>query len=33
MMNETFGLILVIGFPLILVVGIWAFGKLSVEPE
>ena len=32
-MNETFGLILVIGFPLTLWVAIWAFGKLSVEPE
>lgn len=32
-MNETMGLILVIGFPIVLVIGIWAFGKLSVEPD
>ena len=32
-MNETVGLILVIGFPLVLVIAIWAFGKTSVEPE
>ena len=32
-MNETLGLVLVIGFPLVLVIAIWAFGKVSVEPE
>ena len=32
-MNETFGLVLVIGFPIVLAIAIWAFGKLSVEPD
>ena len=32
-MNETLGIALVIGFPLVLVIAIWAFGKTSVEPE
>ena len=32
-MNETLGLALVIGFPLVLVIGIWAFGRASVEPK
>ncbi|CAI8374899.1 MAG: Uncharacterised protein [SAR116 cluster bacterium] len=32
-MGSTIGLYLVIGFILFLVIGIWAFGKLSVDPE
>ena len=32
-MDPTIGLFLVIGFPLILCVAIWAFGRASVEPE
>ena len=32
-MDATLGLILVIGFPLILVIAITAFGYVSVEPE
>ena len=32
-MNETLGVALVIGFPLVLVIAIWAFGKISVEPK
>jgi hypothetical protein len=32
-MNETLGLALVIGFPVVLGIAIWAFGKTSVEPE
>ncbi len=32
-MNETLGLALVIGFPLVLWLCIWAFGKVSVEPK
>ena len=32
-MNETLGLALVIGFPLVLWLSIWAFGKVSVEPK
>jgi hypothetical protein len=32
-MDSTIGLFLVIGFVLFLVVGIWAFGKVSVDPE
>ena len=32
-MSETLGLFLVIGFPLILCICIWLFGKFSVEAE
>ena len=32
-MNETLGIALVVGFPLVLVGLIWAFGKMSVEPK
>jgi hypothetical protein len=32
-MDPTFGLLLVIGFPLTLCVAIWAFGRASVDPE
>ena len=32
-MDPTVGLILLIGFPLALVVAIWAFGSFSKEPE
>ena len=32
-MDPTIGLFLVIGFPLILCILIWAFGRVSVEPE
>jgi len=32
-MDPTIGLFLVIGFPLVLCIAIWAFGRSSVEPE
>jgi len=32
-MDPTIGLFLVIGFPTLLCVGIWAFGKFSQEPK
>ena len=32
-MDPTIGLLLVIGFPLILCIAIWAFGRSSIEPE
>lgn len=32
-MDPTVGLFLVIGFPTLLAIGIWAFGKFSKEPE
>ena len=32
-MDPTFGLFLVIGFPTLLCMSIWAFGKFSQEPE
>ena len=32
-MNPTIGLILVIGFPLVLCTLLWVFGKVSVRPE
>ena len=32
-MSETLGLFLVIGFPLSLVICIWAFGRFSAEPK
>lgn len=32
-MNETIGLILVIGFPLMLCLALWVFGKVSVRPD
>ncbi|CAI8300388.1 MAG: Uncharacterised protein [Alphaproteobacteria bacterium UBA4588] len=32
-MSETLGLFLVIGFPLCLVISIWAFGRFSPEPK
>lgn len=32
-MNETIGLILVIGFPLALCLTLWVFGKVSVRPD
>lgn len=32
-MNETIGLILVIGFPLVLCLTLWVFGKVSVRPD
>jgi hypothetical protein len=32
-MDATIGLVLVIGFPICLVIALWAFGKLSVRPD
>jgi len=32
-MDPNFGVILVVGFVVVLCLGIWAFGKFSVEPE
>jgi hypothetical protein len=32
-MDPTIGLFLVIGFPTLLCIGIWAFGKFSKDPE
>jgi len=32
-MDANVGVLLVIGFPLALVVALWAFGKVSVRPE
>ena len=32
-MNETIGVILVVGFPVVLVLLLMAFGKFSVRPE
>lgn len=32
-MDATVGTILVIGFPLVLCLAIYAFGKFSVKPE
>jgi len=32
-MDANVGVLLVIGFPLALVVALWAFGKASVRPE
>ena len=32
-MSETLGLFLVIGFPLVLAICIWAFGRFSAEPK
>ena len=32
-MDPTIGLFLVIGFPLILCIAMWAFGRTSAEPE
>jgi len=32
-MDPTIGLLLVIGFPLMLCIAIWAFGRSSIEPE
>ena len=32
-MDPTIGLLLVIGFPMILCIAIWAFGRSSIEPE
>ena len=32
-MNETVGVILVVGFPVVLVLLMMAFGKFSVRPE
>ena len=32
-MDPTIGLFLVIGFPLILCIAIWAFGHASIKPE
>jgi len=32
-MDPNYGIALVIGFVVLLCVGIWAFGKFSVDPE
>ena len=32
-MNETLGVILVVGFPVVLILLLMAFGKFSVRPE
>ena len=32
-MDPTIGLYLVIGFVVVLCLGIWAFGKFSVRPD
>jgi len=32
-MNANIGLMLVIGFPTLLCLALWVFGKVSVRPE